>query len=313
MALVATAGRRSARQVAPGPFMVFPVFAVGAGLRRNRKSLYFQRAWMVLPVGIEPTTSPLPRECSTTELRQRQGGQHIHNPPVIGKSGADGDLGSAFFVFNRAAIGAGRGDGNRLTGGDRVESGSDVIMRRLDIGEAGRGLVVDRAHVDDPAVAVDDHHIRGRTSIVEAADDTVWVEQEIGRRGLPVREIGLGFGWGHIALLAGSRGGDRQPRDTGRGVFALQRLHVAAVVMLADERAAVIGPFEHDRLPRIVGEADGLAGNIGSTEGGRRLADRCRRGGRHSRRPLNGEGANRSECRYRRGLYRSAHKILYWI
>jgi hypothetical protein len=25
----------------------------------------------VLPVGIEPTTSPLPRECSTTELRQR--------------------------------------------------------------------------------------------------------------------------------------------------------------------------------------------------------------------------------------------------
>ena len=27
--------------------------------------------WMVLPVGIEPTTSPLPRECSTTELRQR--------------------------------------------------------------------------------------------------------------------------------------------------------------------------------------------------------------------------------------------------
>jgi hypothetical protein len=25
---------------------------------------------MVLPVGIEPTTSPLPRECSTTELRQ---------------------------------------------------------------------------------------------------------------------------------------------------------------------------------------------------------------------------------------------------
>ena len=26
---------------------------------------------LVLPVGIEPTTSPLPRECSTTELRQQ--------------------------------------------------------------------------------------------------------------------------------------------------------------------------------------------------------------------------------------------------
>ena len=44
---------------------------------------------MVLPVGIEPTTSPLPRGCSTTELRQRQGGQHIHNPPVIGKPGRE--------------------------------------------------------------------------------------------------------------------------------------------------------------------------------------------------------------------------------
>jgi hypothetical protein len=28
------------------------------------------RMLVVLPVGIEPTTSPLPRECSTTELRQ---------------------------------------------------------------------------------------------------------------------------------------------------------------------------------------------------------------------------------------------------
>ena len=28
---------------------------------------------VVLPVGIEPTTSPLPRECSTTELRQHSG------------------------------------------------------------------------------------------------------------------------------------------------------------------------------------------------------------------------------------------------
>src|SRR5271166_5475654 len=30
----------------------------------------FCRRVMVLPVGIEPTTSPLPRGCSTTELRQ---------------------------------------------------------------------------------------------------------------------------------------------------------------------------------------------------------------------------------------------------
>ena len=31
----------------------------------------FDKKQLVLPGGIEPTTSPLPRECSTTELRQR--------------------------------------------------------------------------------------------------------------------------------------------------------------------------------------------------------------------------------------------------
>src|SRR5690606_27543625 len=32
------------------------------------------RAWLVLPERIELSTSPLPRECSTTELRQRDAG-----------------------------------------------------------------------------------------------------------------------------------------------------------------------------------------------------------------------------------------------
>ena len=48
---------------------------------------------LVLPVGIEPTTSPLPRECSTTELRQRrcgagpaEGRKQIHDDPAIGKA-----------------------------------------------------------------------------------------------------------------------------------------------------------------------------------------------------------------------------------
>ena len=35
---------------------------------------------MVLPGGIEPTTSPLPRECSTTELRQRTNEAGGHMP-----------------------------------------------------------------------------------------------------------------------------------------------------------------------------------------------------------------------------------------
>ena len=53
--------------------------------------LLFPIVSMVLPVGIEPTTSPLPRGCSTTELRQRLGLRpvppEIHDAPVIGKAG----------------------------------------------------------------------------------------------------------------------------------------------------------------------------------------------------------------------------------
>jgi hypothetical protein len=40
---------------------------------------------MVLPSGIEPPTSPLPRECSTTELRQRprnRVGSYNKKPPM---------------------------------------------------------------------------------------------------------------------------------------------------------------------------------------------------------------------------------------
>jgi hypothetical protein len=42
----------------------------------------------------------------------------------------------------------------------------------------------------------------------------------------------------------------------------LQRLHVAAVVVLLHERALRIRPFEHDELAAIVGEPDRLAARI---------------------------------------------------
>ena len=51
---------------------LFGAFRARADHRSNRwKRLAFSGFLVVLPVGIEPTTSPLPRECSTTELRQR--------------------------------------------------------------------------------------------------------------------------------------------------------------------------------------------------------------------------------------------------
>ena len=63
------------------------------GAAAYRETLGFLCFFMVLPVGIEPTTSPLPRECSTTELRQRRCGtgparscKHIHDDPATGKA-----------------------------------------------------------------------------------------------------------------------------------------------------------------------------------------------------------------------------------
>src|SRR6516165_7479162 len=89
-------------------------------------------------------------------LQWRLGGQNRKSSRYHGKNR---DYGSGrdrrprrllVLVLDRAAIGAGGGDGDRLAGGERVESGDDVVVRRLDIGEAGRRLVVDRAHIGEP-------------------------------------------------------------------------------------------------------------------------------------------------------------------
>jgi hypothetical protein len=61
-------------RIFPGSLRFVPrvcvLFCPQSDLADNLFSLLFPKLRMVLPVGIEPTTSPLPRECSTTELRQ---------------------------------------------------------------------------------------------------------------------------------------------------------------------------------------------------------------------------------------------------
>src|SRR5260370_621285 len=64
-------------------------------------------------------------------------------------------------VIARDMLGAGRGDCDRLAGDDRVERGGNGVMRCLDVGEAGRRHVVDGAHIDHSAAAVDHNHMRG--------------------------------------------------------------------------------------------------------------------------------------------------------
>ena len=54
-----------------------------------------------------------------------------------------------------------------------------------------------------------------------------------------------------------------------RAPFLLQRLHVAAGIVLAHERALGVGPLEHDVLALVVGEPHRLAGGVGDREVGR--------------------------------------------
>jgi hypothetical protein len=75
----------------PVGFRLFRDAAAGAEIGANLPEI------MVLPERIELSTSPLPRECSTTELRQRRFGKsplngrnQIHDTPAIGKLGATG-------------------------------------------------------------------------------------------------------------------------------------------------------------------------------------------------------------------------------
>src|SRR6267143_3078677 len=62
---------------------------------------------------------------------------------------------SARLGLDRATIGAGRGDRDRLAGSDLVECGDEIVLGGLDVGEAGRGRVVDRAHIGNLSAAVD--------------------------------------------------------------------------------------------------------------------------------------------------------------
>ena len=83
----------------PGSLRSVPVvcgpFCPRIAAASNRISLLLLRLKLVLPERIELSTSPLPRECSTTELRQRTarrfGRQHdrgaIHEPSRLGKAG----------------------------------------------------------------------------------------------------------------------------------------------------------------------------------------------------------------------------------
>src|SRR5712671_2696484 len=73
------------------------------------------------------------------------------------------------------------------------------------------------------------------------------------------------------------RGGRRRHPDRAGNRSARQGLHITAVVVLAEKGAAVIGPFEDDRLAGEIAEADGLPGDVPGTESRGRRAQPHRR------------------------------------
>ena len=145
-----------------------------------------------------------------------------------------------------AGLGA---DGAGLELGHRL---ADIALRALDAGGAGGGLVVDRAHIGERALAIDDVHVRRHRRAVSARDLALRVEQHGGRRGVAAPGEVVRLLRGDMALLAGGGGGDGQPDDALGGGFALLVLHVVGVVVLAHIGAVVIRRLEHDDLALVL-------------------------------------------------------------
>src|SRR5215831_9730681 len=79
-------------------------------------------------------------------------------------------------IFDRAAVGARRGDGHRLALRDLAQRLVDKIPGALQVLEPRRGLVVDAALVDERSFAVDHVHMRGGAGAVRVPDFARGVE-----------------------------------------------------------------------------------------------------------------------------------------
>ena len=92
---------------------------------------------MVLPVGIEPTTSPLPRECSTTELRQpgaNRGAGEYTRVFLLASSASPSSLPGAERGYSANVAQAETADGRlTATGGSQPRLSGDDFLPTLGI------------------------------------------------------------------------------------------------------------------------------------------------------------------------------------
>src|SRR5580658_9064647 len=155
-------------------------------------------------------------------------------------------------VLNGTTVRTRRGRFHRLTGHSRFECQTDVIRCSRNIAQVGRGLIVNGPVVDHDTLGVDDHHLRRRLCLVEAANLPGGVEQRGSRRSLHLGHIVILFARGRVPLLARRRRKNREPYDAARSPLLLQPLHVAAVVVLSHVWASIVVPLQDDILSAIV-------------------------------------------------------------
>jgi hypothetical protein len=172
----------------------------------------------------------------------------------------------------------------RFAGHGGCQGFVEIVARALEVGLLGGGFVVDGALIDELAGGVDDEDVWGGFGFVEAADGAVGIEERGGRCGVHGLEVGVLLCGGHVALLSGCGRDDGEPDDALGGPVALLRLDAAAEVVFAVEGTALVGPFEYDEFPAILGERVLDAVGVGAFEVGGAVA------GDYSKRGSAGEG-----------------------
>ena len=105
-------------------------------------------------------------------------------------------------IFYRAAVRAGHGVGDGLTGSHFGQGGDDVLGGTRDVGRVARGVGVDAAHVLKHAGLIDDVHVRGHARIVGAAHVSGLIEEHSGGVGVAVGGQFIGLFGRDVALSA---------------------------------------------------------------------------------------------------------------
>lgn len=160
-----------------------------------------------------------------------------------------------------------------LSGFQFGQSLTDEVFGIGNVGGIGRFFVIDGTFVNEHALGIDDEEFGSDFGGIGLADGAVFIEEVGGGFGADFFGFGGGCIGRHVPLFAGGGRADGKPNDAIGGRGSLQFLHIAGGVVLYDEGATMIDPFEHDGFAFEIGEVVGLAAGIGEGKGRGGLTD----------------------------------------